>query len=159
MPKKLPSGFFAFGFSMVLPAGLPAAGLVVARFGGGAGAGESFTDGMDGMDGMDGAAVVAFGVTAAFGAFAGLVGVRFGVPLGEIFTDGMDGMDGIDGIAALVVAFGATTFGWTTTLAGGASSAPVSPPPLGPRRRHNFRRFFGCSTTSPLPCLRIGPPP
>ena len=97
MPKKLPSGFFAFGFSMALPAGLPAAGLVGVRFGGGAGAGESFTDG---MDGMDGAAVVAFGVTAAFGAFAGLVGVRFGggAGAGEIFTDGMDGIDGIDGI-------------------------------------------------------------
>ena len=151
MPKKLPSGFFAFGFSMALPAGLPAAGLVGARFGGGAGAGESFTDGMDGMDGMDGAAVVAFGVTAAFGAFAGLVGVRFGggAGAGEIFTDGMDGMDGIDGIAALVVAFGAATFGWTT-LAGGATTfgAGFATSTLGfGVGTAIFGAFFGCSTT------------
>ena len=148
MPKKLPSGFFAFGFSMALPAGLPAAGLVGVRFGGDAGAGESFTDG---MDGMDGAAVVAFGVTAAFGAFAGLVGVRFGggAGAGEIFTDGMDGIDGIDGVAALVVAFGAATFGWTT-LAGGATTfgAGFATSTLGfGVGTAIFGAFFGCSTT------------
>ena len=69
MPKKV-ARVFRLRFSMVLPAGLPAAGLVGACFGGGAGAGESFTDGMDGMDGHGRRGGGRFRrVTAAFGAF------------------------------------------------------------------------------------------